>query len=171
MDPKTSERICDAIALDLKARKITHQQVADMIGKTKATVSTQISGKNAFSKEMAKLFSDALGYSLRFLLYGEGELIRNTGAYFSEKEPGELVLRGYIDVLETIIHYFRDKDAIEAMNALRHGNFDAHVEAMKRFQKQHGTRMYSPVIAKYVCEHIGEDPDRDMWFPPVADLQ
>ena len=59
---KTPAEICESISLDLKARKITHKELAEMIGKSKAVVSTQISGKKSFSKEMAALPSIRIQY-------------------------------------------------------------------------------------------------------------
>ena len=69
-----AEKVCEAVSLDFKRRKITHEKAAKAIGKSKAVVDNQISGKKPFSKAMAELFAKAFGYNTQFLLYGEGEL-------------------------------------------------------------------------------------------------
>ena len=73
-EPLTIQEICDAISKDFKRRRITPQIAADKIGTTKQTITNQISGKKRFSQNMAKKFSDAFGYSITWLLYGEGEM-------------------------------------------------------------------------------------------------
>ena len=74
--PLTTQEICDAISKDFKRRRITHQIAADKIGTTKQTITNQISGKKRFSSDMAKKFSEAFGYSIIWLLYGEGDIFR-----------------------------------------------------------------------------------------------
>lgn len=73
-EPLTIQEICDAISKDFKRRRITHQIAADKIGTPKHTVTNQLSRKKRFSQNMAKKFSDAFGYSITWLLYGEGEM-------------------------------------------------------------------------------------------------
>lgn len=73
-NPLTTQEICDAISKDFKRRRITRQIAADKIGTTKQTITNQIGGKKRFSQNMAKKFSDAFGYSIIWLLYGEGEM-------------------------------------------------------------------------------------------------
>ena len=68
------KEICEAVSADLKERRITQQKAAEMIGTTKQTVANQLSGKKRFSSNMAQKYCDALGYSIEFLLYGEGPL-------------------------------------------------------------------------------------------------
>lgn len=72
--PLTTQEICDAISKDFKRRRITHQIAADKIGTPKHTVTNQLSRKKRFGERLAKKFSDAFGYSITWLLYGEGEM-------------------------------------------------------------------------------------------------
>ena len=80
----TPPEICKAISADWKKRRITHQIAADRIGTTKQTISNQLTGKRRFSQNMAKKFSDAFGYSLPWLLFGEGEMFSD-GKGFESK--------------------------------------------------------------------------------------
>lgn len=66
--------ICKTVSADLKSRRITQKQVAEMVGTTKQTIANQLSGKKRFSDNMAQKFSDFLGYNPNFLLYGFGPL-------------------------------------------------------------------------------------------------
>jgi len=163
MEPlKTKEEICSAVALDLKARKLTHRDVADMIGKTKEVVSTQISGKRRFSKEMATLFSMALGYNRNFLLYGEGELKDDTvvrdlaDVSYSVSESGRIdvsVLAGMISVAENLFLVMGDQDAITAWKALQEGDYNKYKTALDGLYERFGRQnFFSPVMAQYICE-------------------
>lgn len=73
----TVPEICDAISKDFKRRRITHKIAAEMIHTTKQTISNQLTGKRRFSQNMAKKFSDAFGYSLPWLLFGEGKMFND----------------------------------------------------------------------------------------------
>lgn len=75
--------ICKAISSDLKSRRITQKQAAEMIGTTKQTVANQLMGKKRFSANMAQKFNEKLGYSIEFMLYGQGPLYA----------PGRLIWR------------------------------------------------------------------------------
>lgn len=68
------KEICNAISSDLKSRRITQKQAAEMIGTTKQTVANQLQGKKRFSANMAQKFNEKLGYSIEFMLYGQGPL-------------------------------------------------------------------------------------------------
>ena len=61
----------------VKNRRITQQFAADLLGTTKQTVANQLSGKKKFSSQMAKKFSEKFGYSLEWLLFGEGQMYKN----------------------------------------------------------------------------------------------
>lgn len=68
------KEICNAISSDLKSRRITQKQAAEMIGTTKQTIANQLQGKKRFSANMAQKFNEKLGYSIEFMLYGQGPL-------------------------------------------------------------------------------------------------
>lgn len=69
------------IRADLKRRRITHKIAAEWVGTTKQTISNQLTGKRRFSKNMAQRFSNAFGYSVTWLLFGEGEMFDCGGNY------------------------------------------------------------------------------------------
>ncbi len=134
---KTAAEICEAVALDFKQRRITHQDAADVLGKSKAVVSNQISGKKAFSKKQAELFAKAFDYNVNFLLYGTGELrkqgiddaVLNVNASSDEVDKNELVM--LVDLLESLLHLAGDQDAIDAWNKLMSGSYDQYKEKVE----------------------------------------
>lgn len=73
-NPLTTQEICEAISKDFKRRRITHQIAADKIGAPRHTVTNQLSRKKRFGERLAKKFSEAFGYSITWLLYGEGDM-------------------------------------------------------------------------------------------------
>ena len=158
----TAAEICETIALDLKERKITHKELAEMIGKSKAVVSTQISGKKRFSKVMASLFSRALGYNINFLLYGEGTLLDNTVVRDVVGVPslknGELdvsVLAGLIQVAEDLFYMLDDEHAIEAWKEINRGNYQGYLSHVNSLVSEHQTELRgSPILSHYICEQI-----------------
>ena len=162
MDNKTPAEICEAIALDFKARKITHQQAGDAIGKSKAIISNQISGKKPFSKTMAGLFSRAFGYRTRFLLYGEGELRGDSVVRDVVQVPDPdgsirddvILLASLLSVADEILRINGDKDAINAWESIKKGDFDRFCSSMKSLSSNHSSPTYIPIIAKFICDKI-----------------
>lgn len=73
-DVKNPAEICKAIAVDFKMRGLTHRTAGEMLGRTKQSVSNQISGKKTFSFKSAQRHAETFGYNVRFLLFGEGSL-------------------------------------------------------------------------------------------------
>lgn len=134
---KSTAEICKAVALDFKQRRITHQDAADAIGKSKAVVSNQISGKKAFSKRQAELFAKAFDYDVNFLLYGKGELrkqtvddaVLNVNTSSEEIDKSELVM--LVDILESLLHLAGDQDAIDAWNKLMSGSYDQYKDKVE----------------------------------------
>lgn len=160
---KTPEQICSAIAVDLKSRGLTHQQVADMIGKSKDVVSTQISGKRRFSREMATLFAMALQYNRNFLLYGEGELkdenmvrgLVRVPTVGPEMNIDVSVLSGMVSVAGNLLRVLGDEDALEAWNAMCQGDFQKYDAAINRLYARLGRKnFFTSVMAQYVCEKV-----------------
>lgn len=73
-DVKNPAEICKASAVDFKMRGLTHRTAGEMLGRTKQSVSNQISGKKTFSFKAAQRYAETFGYDVRFLLFGEGSL-------------------------------------------------------------------------------------------------
>lgn len=124
----TVPEICEEIRADFKRRRITHQIAADKIGTTKQTVSNQISGRKRFSQNMAKKFCDAFGYSIAWLLYGEGEMFAPGRGYAGrDSETGLPYFVGNFDgvfkegrtirMAERLIEILNNKVAISAFRA------------------------------------------------------
>ena len=131
----TKEEICERIAADFKRRRITHQIAADKIGTTKQTISNQISGKKRFSQNMAKKFSEAFGYSVSWLLYGEGQQFDDrrvsfefdTGkkmVYASDNLDSILKEGRKIRVAERLLQILNNKVAISAFRAYLAEDYD-----------------------------------------------
>ena len=70
--------ICRAVAKDLKQRGYTQAQAAELMRISPKAEANQISGKRAFGKKAARLYSHYFGYSEPFLLHGEGSLTGET---------------------------------------------------------------------------------------------
>lgn len=138
----TTSEICAMITADFKKRRITHKVAADRIGTTKQTISNQISGKKRFSKNMAQKFSAAFGYSLAWLLYGEGEMFipghgylgddgeTNTPYFVGNFEPVFKESRT-IQMAERIIEVLNNKVAISAFRAYIDGDYEQYHELIK----------------------------------------
>ena len=161
--PKTPEEICQAVALDLKSRGLTHQAVADMLGFTKQTISAQISGKRKFSKEMAFAFAKGLGYNATFLLFGEGELkepnlgfeLTSTSLDTSDLNNTVIALAGMTEIATSLINACGNSMAREAWEYLQSGNYEAYRNRMLQLREQLGVKVYyGPVLARMICDSI-----------------
>ena len=157
---KTLQEICEAIAADWKARRITHQIAADKIGTTKQSISNVISGKKKrISTNLAKKLSEAFGYDERFLLYGEGELYAeghgvmvNSGRNADTGLP-QLYYIGYQDqpfkygrqlrVAERLIEILNNKVAISAFHAYMNEQYDEYAELIEILESDYA---YNSVI-------------------------
>lgn len=183
MTQKTPAEICEAIALDFKARKITHQDAGVAIGKSKAVISNQISGKKPFSKAMAELFAKAFGYDANFLLYGTGELKASTieqGAISFDASFEDLdvaVLAAALDVSEYLLYLTGDQTAIDAWDALMNGQYPIYKDKVSLLMKRNKHNWRAPlVMAKYITERInkGQFPaccTVRSYSKPVIDLE
>lgn len=163
MDQKTPAEICEAVALDFKARKITHQQAGDAIGKSKAIISNQISGKKPFSKAMADLFAKAFGYNSKFLLYGEGDLRSNTvenpvlTINTQESTLDKAMLASLLEIAEYLLHLSGNQVAIDAWNSMMSGNYRGYKDKIELLMKQNKYNGRVPLImARYITERIAE---------------
>ena len=161
MADKSTAEICEAIALDFKKRKLTHQEVARIIGKTKSSVSNQISGKKPFSKGMAELFADAFGYSIDFLLYGKGDL-HQSGYIYSTYTVSSIVadrldpnMTPYLlEAADSLIHLANNKEVIDIWDALICGDFEQYKNLLSSFIKETPFQPISMVTAKLLCDRI-----------------
>ena len=131
----TQAEICQEISKDFKQRRITHKIAAEKTGISKQTISNQLSGKKRFSQNLAKKFSDAFGYSIIWLLYGEGEMFEEGRGYTGRDEgTGLPYFVGNFDsifnegrkikVAERLIEILNNKVAISAFRAYINEDYD-----------------------------------------------
>lgn len=70
------------ISVEIKAyfrsKGITQQQIADMLGVSQPYVGCLLRGDKAFGKNQAKKFHDLFGFSVSWLLTGEGSMFDNS---------------------------------------------------------------------------------------------
>ena len=162
MPDKSPKEICVAIALDFKRRKISHQEAAEQIGKTKASISNQISGKKPFSKGMAELFASAFNYNVDFLLYGKGDLLGIDAKDFSKYTVSSIdadnldasLLPHLIEAADSIIHLSNNELAIDTWNALIMGDFEGYKSKISDLSNDSPSRPISLVSAKILCTNI-----------------
>ena len=132
--PLTAPEICDAISKDFKRRRITHQIAADKIGTPKHTITNQLSRKKRFGEKLAKKFSDAFGYSITWLLYGEGEMFSDGRGYITKDEVSNIpYFVGKFDALfnesrkiqvaERLLEILNNRIAISAFRAYLEGDY------------------------------------------------
>lgn len=156
------EEVCRAVATDLRARGITHEEVGKTIGKSRSLVSNALSSKKGFSKQMANLLSRAYGYNINYLLYGEGEfkskqilhelVFTPSAGVHSDMSEEITLLASLVNCAEGIIRTVKDKNAMDAWQALTRGDFDGYIKAMARMSKEHGRDQGNPILARVVCE-------------------
>ncbi len=135
-----------------------------MIGKSRAVVSNQISGKKQFSREAAALFSKALGYNINFLLYGEGSLLEGEKPQDVIIVPSEKdktfdasILASLLQVAGDLFAMTGDKDAQDAWEAINRGDFEAYNQCINYLVKRNGTHLKgSPILVKYLANKIND---------------
>lgn len=94
MGYKSPEEVLRAVALDIKSMGLTQSEASWKLGnKSKQSLSNLLSRKKYLSGIQAIKFNKAFGYSMPFLMKGEGELRDNNIGYESYKEntPAELL--------------------------------------------------------------------------------
>lgn len=64
----------EAVRLWLAGNGIKNKECAEKIGTSTPNISNYLAGRRAFSKRIADKFSEVYGFSIPFLLYGEGTL-------------------------------------------------------------------------------------------------
>ena len=70
------KEIKQAISKDLRTRKIPHEKAASLLGMGKQTFSNLLYSPKYFTRQMAVRFHDTFGYSIPFLVSGEGGLLQ-----------------------------------------------------------------------------------------------
>ena len=154
----TLKEICEAIS-------------ADRIGTTKQTVSNQMTGKRRFSNEMAKKYSDAFGYSLPWLLFGEGDMFKEGyfRADFDHEEHQVYYVGNYesmmkeglkLKVAERLLQILNNKIAISAFKAYLDNNYDEYVELRDQLERDYG----------YDLPHFSSDPNRAAAFRQIREF-
>lgn len=157
----TNKEICEAISADWKKRRITHQMAADKIGTTKQTVSNQLTGRRRFSQNMAKKFSDAFGYSLSWLLFGEGEMFKEGHGHFEiDHDEKAVYFTGNFESImkegrklrmaERLLEILNNKVAISAFRAYIDENYDEYEKLRDMLESEYG----------YNLPHFSNDPKR-----------
>ena len=162
MADKTPVEICEAIALDFKRRRITHKMAAERIGKTKSSVSNQISGKKPFSKGMAELFADAFSYNIDFLLYGKGELKQTSPTHTAGYTISAIVADGFdtsffpflLDAADSLLVLSGNQAVLKTWDSLLCGDFEGYKKSIAVLDKDSHFRPISLVTAKLLCDSI-----------------
>lgn len=143
--PLTAPEICEAISKDFKRRRITHQIAADKIGTPKHTVTNQLSRKKRFGERLAKKFSDAFGYSITWLLYGEGEMFSDGRGYATKDEESNIpyFVGKYeaifnegrkLQVAERLLEILNNKIAISAFRAYLEGDYEEYEKLLNKLE-------------------------------------
>lgn len=163
---KTPKEIKEIISFDLKQRKLTHQRVAEVIGMNKGTVSNSLSGDSPISKFVAMRLSSYLGYSLRFLLTGEGQLRRPDTPLPSTEEENPSMINVYpamlvclYDIAKSLLHQCGEDDALAAFNFAVSGEYDLFAQMVDKLAEKYGNRI-SKVSGFAFCEMIKAHADK-----------
>lgn len=138
--------ICRAIAVDFKARGLTHEMAAAQMGCSKQTVSNQISGKKPFSLKTARKYAEAFGYNLEFLLIGKGELngsqqVASTPDAAPVAQEEDIVvaeLERQVRLAKTLFRILNNPDAIEAYEAVVSGDDKKYAALLGKLHKDYG---------------------------------
>lgn len=147
-DVKDPAEICKAIAVDFKRRGLTHRTAGEMLGLSKQSVSNQISGKKPFSLKAAQRYADTLGYDIRFLLFGKGNLYPNIkpevqkACSFSRKDPSPVDLRVHSKIARLLLRLLNNRDAIEAYDALLANDIERHQTLYYKIHKDFGWQVH-----------------------------
>lgn len=82
MDSK--ETIARNVKAEFTKRGLSTKDVADIIESSQQLVCIYLSGTRGFGRKTAKVFADAFGFNMEYLLTGEGELLRKEQAQSSD---------------------------------------------------------------------------------------
>ena len=183
MDVKTIvdfKRICSTVSSDLKLRRITQKQVAEIIGTTKQTVANQLSGKKRFSSNMAKKFAEAFGYDERFLLYGVGNLYDEekgvillggedkstdeSNQYYIRYRDKQLIYDNQILAAKMLFEILNNKIAISAFQAYLDGEYNEFDELTDILKEEYAYKLVIPGVPPMYEEYLKRTRQ---WFTDV----
>lgn len=128
-----------------------------MIGSTKQTVANQLCGKRRFSINMAQKYNEKLGYSIEFLLYGQGPLYA-PGRLIWHPRPGSLPeLLGRADdpmmkemriiaIASHILEIINDKIALECFEKAVKGDNEESDRLMDILEERYGYNI--PILTR-----------------------
>lgn len=159
----TPEEVNRTVAFDLRIRKISQREAGEIIGRSQAAISTQLSSNRRFGKKMAHLFSQAFGYNAQYLLFGEGELKGNNSNSDIDWTPKTdrskismdlSVLTALVAIADEIIACLGDNNAKDAWMAINRGDLDGFIKNMNRVCNSFASLRPSTILAKYICERI-----------------
>lgn len=176
MQRKTPQEVRRSLAADFKMRGITYQQAAERLQyRNKQSVSTILSGKSEsyLPFEQAQRFHTAFGYSLPYLMTGEGQLHQDSLDAVEESDPMEgkidiqppyrglskEVLTCIIKIAEGIINTTGSPRAIDAWICTTKGDYEGYKEHISELAKNSGDGTMLPIIpelAKYTIDKIGK---------------
>ena len=163
MEDNTPEDVCRAVALDLRARRLTHEEVGKRIGKSRTAISNLISRKRLFSRYYADLFAKTFGYNRDFLLYGKGTLMSNGKVNEikfrpSEWSPDSQILITLIDIAGEFIRLSGNRNLTQAWLSFTGGQYDMFQHFLELTQKETGEtfRMPADSISRLMCDKAHE---------------
>lgn len=120
-----------AISSDLKSRKISHATASSQLGISRQSFSNFLYTPKYFSRAMALRYNDAFGYSLPFLISGEGSLFQGDDtadvkitpqvAFGSELTYIDLLEKHIVlstDILGTVCEYCDDERIKQILRSL-----------------------------------------------------
>lgn len=146
------------VANDLKARSLSRATAAELLGMGKQTLSNLLSQQTYFSRGMARRFNDVFGYSVSFLMTGEGNEMdpqltsvkaSPTAAFGADDVYIDILednLETTIVILQSILPYCTDE---EIRNVI--GNLAIRNSVLSQARKA-------------ACYIDNEDPERDGVF-------
>ncbi len=173
MQRKTPKEVRRSLAADFKMRGITYQQAAERLQyRNKQSISTILSGKSEsyLPSKQAQRFHTAFGYSLPYLMTGEGQLYQDSLDAVEESNPmeGQIdiqppyrglskeVLTCIIQIAEGIIETTGSPSARDAWICTIKGDYEGYKEHISELAKNSGDTMlpHIPQLAKYTIDKI-----------------
>ena len=159
MDTATPEEIILAISQDFRANRITQEEAARRLGKSRTAVSNLLSRKSRLSTDNAELFADTFGYSKDFLLFGKGTLYGPAEDQKNTKrlESDPLMMYLYLMVLEDVLNVANNESAIKAWGYFKQGDYDNFAHYLGLAESETGAEFRVPLpVAHTVCEKMKE---------------
>lgn len=160
------EEVCRNVAIYLRSKGITHEEIGKSLGTSRAYISNILSSKKRFSKQMATMFSRMYGFNRNYLLYGEGEMMQETVVRDIATVPINIqgtdrdtfvILASLVNCAEGILWIMNDKDALSAWHGLTNGDYQEYLASIEKLSARHNNRRSNPILAKLVCEQVNVD--------------